>query len=68
MGQEKSTKSAFNTMIYTRDEIEGFLEIAFESAMKRDRKLCSVDKANVLEVPDMAEVVEETSLKYPDDS
>ena len=65
--REKSTKSAFNTMIYTRDEIERISEIAFESAMKRDRKLCSVDKANVLEVSELwREVVEETSLKYPE--
>ena len=35
--REKSTKSAFNTMIYTRDEIERISEIAFESAMKRNR-------------------------------
>ena len=61
--REKSTKSAFNTMIYTRDEIERISEIAFESAMKRNRKLCSVDKANVLEVSELwREVVEETSL------
>ena len=65
--REKSTKSAFNTMIYTRDEIERISEIAFESAMKRNRKLCSVDKANVLEVSELwREVVEETSLKYPE--
>ena len=55
--REKSTKSAFNTMIYTRDEIERISE----------RKLCSVDKANVLEVSELwREVVEETSLKYPE--
>lgn len=65
--REKSTKSAFNTMIYTREEIERISEIAFESAMKRNRKLCSVDKANVLEVSELwREVVEETSLKYPE--
>ena len=64
--REKSTKSAFNTMIYSKDEIKRISEVAFESAMKRNKKLCSVDKANVLEVSELwREVVDETSLKYP---
>ena len=65
--REKSTKSAFNTMIYSKDEIRRISEVAFESAMKRNKKLCSVDKANVLEVSELwREVVDETSLKYPE--
>ena len=65
--REKSTKSAFNTMIYSKDEIKRISEVAFESAMKRNKKLCSVDKANVLEVSELwQEVVDETSLKYPE--
>ena len=65
--REKSTKSAFNTMIYSKDEIKRISEVAFESAMKRNKKLCSVDKANVLEVSELwREVVDETSLKYPE--
>ena len=65
--REKSTKSALNTMIYSKDEIKRISEVAFESAMKRNKKLCSVDKANVLEVSELwREVVEETSLKYPE--
>ena len=65
--REKSTVSAFNTMIYSKDEIRRIAEVAFESAMKRNKKLCSVDKANVLEVSELwREVVNETSLKYPE--
>ena len=65
--REKSTKLALNTMIYSKDEIKRISEVAFESAMKRNKKLCSVDKANVLEVSELwREVVEETSLKYPE--
>ena len=65
--REKSTKSALNTMIYSKDEIKRISEVAFESAMKRNKKLCSVDKANVLEVSELwREVIDETSLKYPE--
>jgi 3-isopropylmalate dehydrogenase len=41
---------AFNTMVYTREEIERVARIAFENARKRRNKVTSVDKANVLEV------------------
>ena len=65
--RKKSDNSAFNTMIYSRDEIKRISEVAFESAMKRDKKLCSVDKANVLEVSELwREVVEETAANYPE--
>ena len=65
--RKKGDDSAYNTMIYSRDEIKRISEVAFESAMKRDKKLCSVDKANVLEVSELwREVVEETSGNYPE--
>ena len=65
--RKKGDDSAYNTMIYSRDEIKRISEVAFESAMKRDKKLCSVDKANVLEVSELwREVVEETSANYPE--
>lgn len=65
--REKGDNSAYNTMIYSRDEIKRISEVAFESAMKRDKKLCSVDKANVLEVSELwREVVEETAVNYPE--
>ena len=48
--REIKSDSAFNTMIYSTSEVERIAEVAFKSAMKRGKKLCSVDKANVLEV------------------
>ena len=39
----------FNTLVYTTPEIERIAEVAFEAALQRGKKLCSVDKANVLE-------------------
>ena len=65
--RKKGDNSAYNTMIYSRDEIKRISEVAFESAMKRDKKLCSVDKANVLEVSELwREVVEESAANYPE--
>ena len=65
--RKKGDNSAYNTMIYSGDEIKRISEVAFESAMKRDKKLCSVDKANVLEVSELwREVVEETAANYPE--
>ena len=43
------TSSAFNTMRYSAGEIERVARVAFEAAMKRSRKVTSIDKANVLE-------------------
>ena len=42
-------KKGFNTLVYFSDEVERIAIIAFETAMKRSKKLCSIDKANVLE-------------------
>lgn len=57
----------FNNMIYTEDEIKRIAKIAFETAMVRDKKLCSVDKANVLDVSRLwREVVTEVSKDYPE--
>ena len=65
--REKKDDVAFNTMIYTRDEIERIAEVAFNQAMKRNKKVTSVDKANVLEVSQLwREVVEEVHKKYPE--
>ncbi len=64
--REKTDDVAFNTMIYTREEIERIAEVAFEEAMKRRKKVTSVDKANVLEVSELwREVVEEVHKRYP---
>ena len=48
--ENESPKYSFNTMIYNEDEIRRIAKVAFEAAMNRNRKLCSVEKANVLEV------------------
>jgi|TARA_B110000858_G_scaffold16502_1_gene16678 3-isopropylmalate dehydrogenase len=65
--RNKSDEEAFNTMIYSRKEIVRIAEVAFESSMRRNKKLCSVDKANVLEVSELwREVVEDVSKNYPE--
>ena len=64
--REKTEDVAFNTMIYTKEEIERIAEVAFEEAMKRRKKVTSVDKANVLEVSELwRETVEEVHKRYP---
>lgn len=63
----KQADKAYNTMIYTRDEIRRIAHVAFRLAMKRNKKVCSVDKANVLEVSELwREVVEEVGALYPE--
>jgi len=57
----------FNTMHYTESEIRRILRVAFEAARKRRRKVCSVDKMNVLECTQLwRDVATETGLEYPD--
>ncbi len=57
----------FNTYVYSENEIERIGRVAFEMAQKRDKKLCSVDKANVLEVTILwREVMERLAPEYPD--
>jgi 3-isopropylmalate dehydrogenase len=57
----------FNTMIYAESEIRRIARVAFEAARKRNRKVCSVDKMNVLECTQLwRDVVTETARDYPD--
>ncbi len=57
----------FNTMHYTESEIRRILRVAFEAARKRNRKVCSVDKMNVLECTQLwRDVAVETGKEYPD--
>lgn len=59
--------SAYNTMVYTKEEIARIARVAFDVAMKRNKKVCSVDKANVLEVSRLwRAVTEEVALEYPE--
>jgi 3-isopropylmalate dehydrogenase len=59
--------TAFNTMVYDEEEVRRIARLAFDAAMKRDKRLCSVDKANVLEVSRLwREVVEEVAREYPE--
>jgi len=58
---------AINTMCYGESEIRRIVRLAFEIARERKNRLCSVDKANVLDVSRLwREVVEEESRNYPD--
>ncbi len=64
---ENNEKQGFNTLIYKESEVERIAHVAFETAMKRDRRLCSVDKANVLECTELwREVLIRVSKNYPD--
>ena len=57
----------FNTMIYSESEIRRIAHSAFKTAQKRNKKLCSVDKMNVLEATQLwRDVVIEVSAEYPD--
>jgi 3-isopropylmalate dehydrogenase len=65
--REQHDDRAFNTMIYTRDEVVRIANVAFEIAMKRNKQVCSVDKANVLEVSQFwRDIVEEVAADYPE--
>ena len=60
-------REAFNTMRYSEPEVERIAHVAFRTARTRNRKLCSVDKANVLEVMQLwREVVTRVGIEYPD--
>lgn len=60
-------REAFNTMRYSEDEIERIAYMAFAASRRRRRRLCSVDKANVLEVSKLwREVVNRVARDYPD--
>lgn len=57
----------FNTMLYAESEVRRVAHVAFGIAMKRGKKLCSVEKANVLECSELwKEVIIEVAKDYPD--
>jgi 3-isopropylmalate dehydrogenase len=60
-------RRGINTMVYTESEIERICRVAFDIAMKRDKRVCSVDKANVLECTELwREVAIKTAADYPE--
>jgi len=65
--RELHQDKAFNTMVYTREEVKRIAIVAFDIAMQREKRICSVDKANVLEVSQFwREIVEEIAADYPE--
>lgn len=64
---ENGIESAFDTEKYNKEEVKRIAKIAFETAMKRNKKVTSVDKANVLESSRLwRETVIEVSKEYPE--
>jgi 3-isopropylmalate dehydrogenase len=65
--EENGERVGFNTMVYSESEIRRIGHVAFQAAQKRNGKLCSVDKMNVLESTQLwRDVMIEISKDYPD--
>ncbi len=66
-GHFPGTEEAYDTMRYSRPEIERIAHVAFQAARKRSKRVTSVDKANVLETFQLwKDVVTEVGKQYPD--
>jgi len=64
---ENGEREGINTMRYSESEIRRIGRVAFDIAMKRNKKVCSVDKANVLECTELwRQVMIELSKEYPE--
>jgi len=64
---ESGEKEGFNTLVYRESEVDRIVRVAMDIAMKRNKGLCSVDKANVLECTEMwRNVAIEVGKDYPD--
>lgn len=64
---ENGEREGVNTMRYNESEIRRIGRVAFDIAMKRNKKVCSVDKANVLEATELwRQVMIELSAEYPE--
>jgi 3-isopropylmalate dehydrogenase len=64
---ENGERQGFDTMHYCESEIERIARVAFESARRRNKKVCSVDKANVLDTSMLwREIVTKIAKEYPD--
>ncbi len=65
--EENGERVGFNTMVYSESEIRRIGHVAFAAAGKRDKRVCSVDKMNVLECTQLwRDVMIEVSKDYPD--
>jgi len=65
--EENGERVGFNTMVYSETEIRRIGHVAFQAAQKRNKKLCSVDKMNVLECTQLwRDVMIEIAHDYPD--
>lgn len=64
---ENGEREGFNTYVYSESEIRRIAHVAFQAAQKRNKKVTSIDKSNVLEVTELwKEVVTEVAKEYPD--
>lgn len=64
---DNGEREGFNTLVYRESEVERIVRVAMDIAMKRNRRVCSVDKANVLECTELwREVATRTGADYPD--
>ncbi len=64
---EKPNRMGFNTMRYTEPQIRRILHVGFKTARQRGRRLCSVDKMNVLETTQLwRDIAVEMAAEYPD--
>jgi len=64
---DNGEKEGFNTLVYRESEIDRIARVAFEISRKRSSRLCSVDKANVLECTELwRQVVSRVGTDYPD--
>ena len=65
--ERDGVRHGFNTLVYSEPEVERIARVAFDMAMKRNKRLCSVDKANVLESTVLwREVVERVAMDFPE--
>ena len=65
--ERNGERVGFNTMLYSESEVRRVARVAFDIAMKRGKRLCSVEKANVLECSELwREVVLEVAKEYPE--
>lgn len=66
-GRSEDGNTAYDSCVYTREEVERILKLSFEFAMKRRKKLTIVDKANVLATSRLwREIGQEMAPKYPE--